>query len=37
MADSVILATARVHDAHVWTQDDDFVGIDGMTVVETAK
>ena len=37
MADSVILATARVHDAHVWTQDADFAGIDGVTVVEKAK
>ena len=24
MADSIILATARAHDAWVWTQDDDF-------------
>jgi toxin FitB len=37
MADSVILATARTHDAHVWTQDADFAGIDGVTVVEKAK
>ena len=37
MADSVILATARAHDADVWTQDDDFAGIDGVTVVEKAK
>jgi predicted nucleic acid-binding protein len=37
MADSVILATARAHDAHVWTQDADFAGIDGVTVVEKAK
>lgn len=27
MADSLILATARAHDAHVWTQDDDFKGL----------
>jgi predicted nucleic acid-binding protein len=37
MADSVILATARAHDAHVWTQDADFAGIDGVTVAEKAK
>jgi predicted nucleic acid-binding protein len=37
MADSVILATARAHDAHIWTQDADFAGIDGVTVVEKAK
>ena len=24
MADGVLLATARVHDATLWTQDDDF-------------
>jgi predicted nucleic acid-binding protein len=27
MADSIILATARSHDAWVWTQDDDFKGL----------
>ncbi len=27
MADSLILATARVHDAWVWTQDGDFKGL----------
>jgi predicted nucleic acid-binding protein len=31
MADSVILATARVHRAHIWTQDADFDGLDGVT------
>lgn len=36
MADSIILATARAHQAHVWTQDADFAGIDGVTVVECA-
>jgi predicted nucleic acid-binding protein len=30
MADSIILATARLHEATLWTQDDDFVGIDGV-------
>jgi predicted nucleic acid-binding protein len=37
MTDSVILATARAHGAHVWTQDADFAAIDGVTVVEKAK
>jgi len=27
MADSVILATAQLHDAVVWTQDTDFRGL----------
>jgi len=31
MADSVILATARVHRAHIWTQDADFDGLDEVT------
>jgi predicted nucleic acid-binding protein len=30
MADSIILATARAHDATLWTQDDDFEGIPGV-------
>ncbi len=33
MADSVILATARVHHAHIWTQDADFDGLDDVTFV----
>lgn len=28
LADSVILATARTHDAMLWTQDADFQGLD---------
>jgi predicted nucleic acid-binding protein len=27
MADSIILASARSHNARLWTQDDDFKGI----------
>lgn len=27
LADSIILATARLHDAILWTQDDDFKGM----------
>jgi len=34
MADSLILATARVHDATLWTQDADFEGVDGVKFVE---
>ena len=30
MADSIILATAREHDAVIWTQDLDFKDIDGV-------
>ena len=30
MADAVMLATARAHDAVLWTQDADFEGIEGV-------
>jgi predicted nucleic acid-binding protein len=30
MADSIILATARLHKATLWTQDADFCGLDGV-------
>lgn len=30
MADSIILATARGHDATLWTQDADFKGMAGV-------
>ena len=30
MADSIIFATARAHDAIIWTQDDDFKGLEGV-------
>ena len=33
LADSVILATARLRRATVWTQDSDFAGIDGVKYV----
>ena len=33
MADSIILATSRVHGATIWTQDSDFEGIDGVQYV----
>lgn len=34
MADSIILSTARAHDATVWTQDRDFEGIAGVEYIE---
>jgi toxin FitB len=33
LADSIILATARLHRATVWTQDSDFAGIAGAKYV----
>lgn len=33
MADSIILATARLHDARIWTQDSDFKGLKNVTYV----
>ncbi len=30
MADSIILATAQIHNAVLWTQDDDFQGLSGV-------
>jgi len=30
MADSVVLATARLHHATLWTQDADFEGLPGV-------
>ncbi|MBC8332819.1 MAG: type II toxin-antitoxin system VapC family toxin [Anaerolineae bacterium] len=33
MADSIILATARAHDATLWTQDIDFEGIAGVKYI----
>jgi predicted nucleic acid-binding protein len=30
MADSIILATARIHGAKIWTQDADFEGLPGV-------
>ena len=34
MADSIILATARSHDATLWTQDVDFKGVAGVEYIE---
>lgn len=30
LADSVILATARIRDATLWTQDAAFAGMEGL-------
>lgn len=37
LADSVILATARIKDATIWTQDSDFKGIDGVRYIAKKK
>jgi predicted nucleic acid-binding protein len=34
MADSVILATARTHEATLWTQDEHFKDIEGVQYIE---
>ena len=34
LADSVILATARIHAAVIWTQDEDFKSIKGARYIE---
>ena len=34
MADSIILATARAHDATLWTQDEHFKEIEGVEYIE---
>ncbi len=34
MADSIVLATARANNATLWTQDDDFEGIDGVRHIQ---
>jgi len=34
MADSVVLATARTHDALLWIQDADFKSLDGVKHIE---
>ena len=34
MADSIMLATAQVYNATLWTQDEDFKGIEGVQYIE---
>jgi predicted nucleic acid-binding protein len=36
LADSVVLATARAHDAILYSQDSDFEGIEGVRFVRKA-
>ena len=36
MADSLILATARAHEATLWTQDSDFEGMDNVRYTRKA-
>jgi len=34
MADSIILATAQIHEAAIWTQDSHFAGLKGVNYRE---
>lgn len=34
MADSIILATTRAHNATLWTQDAHFKGMEGVNYIE---
>ena len=33
MAGSIILATARLHETVLWTQDADFQGLEGVNFI----
>jgi predicted nucleic acid-binding protein len=33
MADSIMLATSRMHEATLWTQDVDFEGVEGVKYI----
>jgi toxin FitB len=37
LADSIILATARAFDAMIWTQDTDFIHLDGIKYIVKKK
>ena len=37
MADCVMLATARIHNALLWTQDADFEGMEGIRYVPAPR
>ncbi len=37
MADAIILATTRANNATLWTQDDDFKGMDGVKYIAKKK
>jgi predicted nucleic acid-binding protein len=34
MADSLILAVVRQHNAQLWTEDEHFIGLDQVTYIE---
>lgn len=36
MADSIILAASQAYEATLWTQDSDFVGMDGVKYIDKA-
>ena len=37
MADAIMLTTARANNATLWTQDDDFEGLDGVKFIAKKK
>lgn len=37
IADSIILATARQHQATIWTQDPELSGLEGVQYIEKQK
>ncbi len=37
LADSIVLTTARMHQAVLWTQDSDFEGVDGVKFLRKRK
>ena len=37
LADSIVLATARAEEATLWTQDDDFEGLDNVKYIAKKK
>jgi predicted nucleic acid-binding protein len=37
LADSIVLATARTQEATLWTQDDDFEGLDDVKYIAKKK
>lgn len=37
MADSIVYATARAHEATLWTQDDDFEGLEAVKYIAKKK
>lgn len=37
MADSIILATGRLYQATIWTQDADFKGLEGVKYIRKKK